>query len=128
MKKGDTFSFEFDLTENAYKAFTDVFNDRNILHTDEEYAKGKGFQSKVMHGNILNGYVSYFVGEVLPIKNVMLVSQSIKYRKPIYLNDSLQFNGEIDDFYESVGLYEFKFSITRGGDVMAKGGIQVKEI
>ncbi|MCE7995959.1 MAG: hypothetical protein HEP71_28525 [Roseivirga sp.] len=128
MNKGDSFSFRFDLIEEAYLAFTDVFKDKNILHTNSEYAKEKGFESKVMHGNILNGYVSYFVGEVLPIRNVMLISQSIKYRKPVYLGNKLLFKASVADFYESVGLFEFKFTIVRGTDVVAKGEIQVKEI
>ncbi len=128
MNVGDSFSFEVTVTEEAYKAFTDIFQDRNKLHVDDAYALEKGFDSKVMHGNILNGFVSYFVGEVLPIENVMIISQSIKYRKPVYLGDRLNFEASVSDFFDSVALYDFKFTIKRDELSVAKGDVQVKRI
>jgi acyl dehydratase len=38
------------------------------LHIDDDYARSKGFKQKVMHGNILCGFLSRFVGELLPVK------------------------------------------------------------
>lgn len=62
-----------------------------------------------MHGNILNGFVSYFIGECLPVKNVIIQTQEIKFFKPTYLNNSLNFQAEIVDVFESVNTVEIKF-------------------
>ena len=127
MKKGDIFTHLFFVNAKTQEGFINVFNDTNPLHTDDKYAKEKGFAHRVMHGNILNGFLSYFIGELLPIKNVIIYSQSIQFKNPIYLNEELHFEAIIDDIYESVGAIEFNFvfkNLTRN-QVAAKGKIQI---
>jgi 3-hydroxybutyryl-CoA dehydratase len=109
MDKGLNFKQTYKVSEAVYLGFISVFGDNNPLHTNELFAKKKGFKSKVMHGNILNGFISHFVGECLPTKNVIIHSQEIKYSKPVYLNDNLTLIVEIEDFFESVQTYELKF-------------------
>jgi 3-hydroxybutyryl-CoA dehydratase len=126
MQKGDKFERDFKVTETVYNSFIQAFNDRNPLHTDEQFAKEKGFAGKVMHGNILNGFVSYFVGECLPDKNVMIQTQEIKYSLPVYLDDVVHFYAEVDDVYESVNTIEFKFYFKNSeGKKVAKGRVQI---
>ncbi len=45
-KKGSIFKNEYLLTSEVYNGFINIFNDRNLLHTDKEFAKGKGFESE----------------------------------------------------------------------------------
>jgi acyl dehydratase len=125
MKKGDTFSHTFTVSESIYRGFISIFQDRNILHTDDEYAQSKGFREKVMQGNILNGFLSYFIGELLPVKNVIIHSQEIKYSRPVYVNDTLSFTAEIADVFESVNAVEFKYKFEKEGQVAARGKIQI---
>ena len=67
-KIGDTFNEEFHVSDEIYAGFIQLFKDKNPLHTDQEIAIKKGFKGMVMHGNILNGFLSYFIGECLPTK------------------------------------------------------------
>ena len=62
------------------------------MHVDLEFAQNYGYSSVVMHGNILNGFISYFIGEELPVKEIVILSQDIKFNNPVYLNDILQLN------------------------------------
>lgn len=55
-----------------------------------------------MHGNILNGFLSYFIGECSSSKNVIIHFQEIHFKNAVYLNDELQFMSEIIVIYESV--------------------------
>ena len=126
MKKGDTFQFTFNVNETIYSGFIDLFKDKNPLHTNETFAKDKGFENTVMHGNILNGFLSFFIGECLPVKNVIIQKQDIKYIKPVYLHDIILLQVLIDDVYESVHTIEFKYSFTnQKGIIIAKGTIQI---
>jgi 3-hydroxybutyryl-CoA dehydratase len=126
MQTGQTYQHSFTVSEPVYEGFINVFNDRNLLHTDAEFAVEKGFKGRVMHGNILNGFISYFVGECLPLKNVIIHAQSIKFSLPVYLGDELKFNAEITGVYESVHTYEFKFYFkNKEGKKVAKGEIQI---
>jgi len=126
VEKGDKFSHNFVVSDYVYRGFVCLFNDKNPLHTDKAFAQQKGFKAEVMHGNILNGFLSYFIGECLPIKNVIIHSQEIKYYNPVYLNDSLVFCAEVSDVFESVNAIEFKFYFENTDKVkVAKGKIQI---
>ena len=87
-----------------------------------------GFKSKVIHGNIQNCFVSYFVGEIFPIKEVMILSQSIKFRNPVYENDILFFESKIVNFVESIQVYEFKFKFKNSTDIVSQGNLMIKVI
>ena len=125
MEVGSRYQLIFNLQENIYEGFIDLFHDDNPLHVDSNFAKSKGFDDKVMHGNILNGFVSYFIGKSLPIKNVVIHSQEIKFKMPVYLNQVLDFEAEISDYFESVKTYQFKFKFLHEGKIVAKGKIQI---
>jgi 3-hydroxybutyryl-CoA dehydratase len=126
MIKGDKFTRTFVVTDKIYHGFIELFNDNNPLHTSAEFAAGKGFSGRVMHGNILGGFLSYFIGECLPVKNVIIHSQEIKYMNPVYMNDQLSFNAEISEVFESVKAVEFKFLFSKEDSVkVAKGKIQI---
>jgi 3-hydroxybutyryl-CoA dehydratase len=126
MKKGDTFQQTFTVDTLVYRGFIDIFKDNNPLHTDPVFATEKGFKSEVMHGNILNGFLSYFIGECLPLKNVIIQTQEIKFYSPVYLNSVLTFNAEIQDVFDSVNMVEFKYYFQNiEGKKVAKGAIQI---
>ena len=125
MEIGLKISHKFIIDENIYDSFKTIFKDENILHIDEDYAKSKGFENKVMHGNILNGFLSYFVGELLPLKNVIIHKQDIAFHKPCYLNDIIFFDAVLNDKYESVGVFLFKYKFNKEGKTIAKGKIQI---
>ena len=125
-KAGDNYKLTFTVSEDKYKGFIELFNDNNPLHTNDEFATGYGFKGKVMHGNILNGFLSYFIGECLPSKDVIIHSQEIQFKNPVYVNDELAFNATILDVYESVKTVEFKFDFKNNlSKTVAKGKIQI---
>lgn len=121
MQKGDEFQQLFVVDEAVYSTFIKTFKDKNPLHISDEYARQKGFLSKVMHGNILNGFVSFMIGECLPAKNVILQTQTIKYLLPVYLNDEIVMKARIEDVYESVNCVELSFVFFRETKKVAKG-------
>jgi acyl dehydratase len=125
-RPGDAFIHEFRVDRAVYDAFVKAFGDHNPLHVDDAFAASKGFQGKVMHGNILGGFLSYFVGECLPTKEVVLHSQRIDYKRPVYLDDVLTFEASVEEVHESVGAVEFRFQFRKSGaEVVAKGRLQI---
>jgi acyl dehydratase len=112
-QEGQTYEKEFCVSSEVYNGFIDVFHDQNSLHTDTVFAKNKGFQSVVMHGNILNGFLSYFIGECLPTKDVIIHTQEIQFKNAVYLNDTLDFKTQVVGVYESVNAIEFKFEFRK---------------
>ena len=122
LSKGAKFTREFVVSQAVYEGFIHTFNDRNPYHVSDEAARAKGFTGKIMHGNILNGFLSYFIGECLPVKTVVIQSQEIKFHKPVYLNDSVMLNVEVSDFHESVRTAEISFQFINQNNVKVARG------
>ena len=126
MKEGDTFQHTFTVSNDVYEGFKNTFNDLNPMHTDEAFAQSHGFRERVMYGNILNGFLSYFVGECLPQKNVVIQTQSIQYLQPVYLGDELRLTAKVSGVFESVHTVEFKYFFENGeGKKVARGTLQI---
>ena len=122
----DKFEERFVIKNETYQGFAEVFKDKNPLHTNRQFAIDKGFNGMVMHGNILNGFLSYFIGESLPTKNVIIHSQEIQFKNAVYLNDELEFNAEVIGIYESVNAVEFKYNFkNKETKIVAKGKFQI---
>ncbi len=93
---GDTFTKEFVVTQEVYDAFTFCSGDINPLHTDDTYAQSQGYPSKLMHGALLNAFVSGFVGTGLPTQKTLCLSQQLNYKKSFYLNDVIRLNAVVE--------------------------------
>ena len=129
LKIGDKFEHVFVVDAAIHQGFIALFKDTNPLHTDQTFATAKGFRGKVMHGNILNGFLSYFVGECLPSKDVIIHRQTIKYRKPVYLDDRLMLSADVREIYESVGAVVINFVFeNQEKNKVALGEIQIGTI
>ena len=128
-KLGDLFQQEFIVSEEIVNKFIDVSKDKNPLHVNDDFAKEKGFKSRVIQGNLQNCFISYFIGECLPSKHVMILSQTIKYKNPVFLNDTLSLNVKISGIFSSVGVIEFNYNFKNHlGQIISNGKINIKSI
>ena len=57
---------DYVISADVYQQFLQAFGDISPLHVDEQFARDRGFPGKVMHGTILNGFLSHFIGVRLP--------------------------------------------------------------
>ena len=128
LKVGQTFNYTFLLTKKVSDLFINISNDKNPIHLDSEYAKKFGFESNIAHGNILNCFLSYFVGERLPFKDVVILSQSIKFIKPLHVGDSVFFEAQVISISESVFVFEIDFSFKKKNEIHSKGSIKIKKL
>ena len=123
-------TYTYQVTPEVYYSFQRCSNDYNPLHTDALFAKSKGFDSPVMYGNILNAFLSHFVGMLLPTREVMILSQNILFQNPIFMNDEIMFEAFIDNYSPTVNFIEYKFKFRRVKDekkvLIANGHIQIK--
>ena len=126
---GDSFLQEFKISEEIQDKFIELSHDKNPLHVNDEFARNKGFKCKVVQGNLQNCFISYFIGECLPCKNVIILSQSINYKKPMYLNDTICLLAKIIGVHNSVSFIEFDFKFKNHNDeIISKGKIKLKLI
>jgi acyl dehydratase len=119
----------YEVTPDIYFAFQRCSSDFNPLHTDEQYAENHGFPGRVMYGNILNAFVSHFVGMKLPTRDVIIQSQDINFHKPVFLNDKLELQYAVDNVSEAANSITFKLKFYKQcapkAQLVAKGHVSV---
>lgn len=129
VEKSQNIEVTYHLTPDVYFGFQRISSDFNPLHTDEAFAKSKGFPERVMYGNILNGFVSHFVGMALPSCDVMIQTQDIQFRKPVYLGDEIILKASHEDVSEAVEIINFKLKFYRPAEkkpeLVATGHVQI---
>ena len=77
---------EYIISEEIYDFYIRAFADTNPLHINDKFAQKFGFKSKIMHGGILNGFVSHFVGVLLPGDRAILHSVHINFHSPLFFD------------------------------------------
>lgn len=130
VQRSENMTHTYKVTSDIYYGFQRCSGDFNPLHTDESWARQKGFSGQVMYGNILNAFISHFVGMLLPSRNVMIQSQDIAFHRPVYLNDEIRLEAVVDTVCESVNVVVYKLKFVKPGGVdsnqlVAKGHVQV---
>ena len=127
--KSSVIQHNYVITQEVYDSFQRCSGDLNPLHTDDAYAISKGFQGPVMYGNILNAFISHFVGMLLPAKEVMIQSQEISFHKPVYLNDEILLEAVVEQVSEVVNVIVYKLKFRRRKEdkteLVAKGHVQI---
>lgn len=79
-----------------------------------------------MYGNIINAFVSTLIGMCLPTPDVIIHSQEIQYKNPVFMNDVLTAEMKTNDVFESVNAVELKFWFRNAiGKIVSKGKVQI---
>ena len=119
--EGESFTTELKITEHLIKSFADISGDINPLHTDPDYAKEKGFLKTVAYGNLLGLLISTLIGVKLKSKEVMLVTQTVNYKKPVYAGDTIILTGTVSNIVSAVSSIELKLVFSNGQPTVASG-------
>lgn len=127
IKENSEFSHLYKIDETAYDALLSVFQDKSPIHIDEEYAKSVGFSGCVMHGAILQGFLSNFVGMHFPGKRSLILSVNINYHRPSYLGDEVRLTARVRQKVETgqVIVMNVKFENITSGVLVASGKLQI---
>jgi acyl dehydratase len=118
---------DYVITPQVYEHFLAAFQDHSPVHVDEAFAKSRGFSGKVMHGSLLNGFVSHFVGMHFPGRFSLLLSVDLRYSNPSYLGDPINLAVEVVQKMDAhnIIILDAKLSNTTRNCLAARGRIQV---
>ena len=96
----------------VYESFLKAFHDYSPIHVDEAYAQSRGFAGRVMHGTLLNGFLSHFVGMRFPGRNSLLLSADLRYAQPTYLDDVILLEAVVNQKLDANRVIVFDVSFT----------------
>ncbi|MGD9605024.1 MAG: MaoC family dehydratase [Bacilli bacterium] len=86
---GQTSSITKSFTETDVNNFASVSGDFNPAHVNEDYAKTTIFKTRIVHGMLVGSLFSAILGTELPGLGSIYTFQSLKFIKPVYLNDTI---------------------------------------
>jgi acyl dehydratase len=106
---GKSLNHSFTFTESVVNQFSKLVGDFAPVHTDAMHAKSLGYQDRIVHGLFLQSILSGLIGEELPGINTVIVSTSIKFYKPVYIEETVEYGIEIQSLTDSVSAVSLKF-------------------
>ncbi|MDQ6801390.1 MAG: MaoC family dehydratase [Acidobacteriota bacterium] len=86
---GQRASFTKTFTEEDMQHFVAITGDVNPLHVDEEFARKTKFGRRVLQGMLTASILSTMVGMLLPGTGAIYRSQTLNFRLPVYLGDTV---------------------------------------
>ena len=92
---GQSASFRKTVTEADIVLFAGITGDHNPVHTDEEYARTTPFGKRVAHGLLTSSLVSTVLGNQLPGPGTIYLSQSMRFKAPVFIGDTVTASVEV---------------------------------
>ena len=125
---GSSASLTRKVNESDVIAFADITGDNNPIHLNEEEAKKTVFKSRVVHGMLTGSFISAVLGTKLPGPGTIYLEQILKFKKPVYINDTVTVKVTVSDIInEEKGIYRLDTIIENSvGEIVTEGYAVVK--
>jgi len=81
--------FSKTITEADIEIYASVSGDTNPIHLNADYAAGTIFKDRIAHGMLTASFISAVFGTRLPGHGAIYVSQSLKFRAPVKIGDTV---------------------------------------
>jgi 3-hydroxybutyryl-CoA dehydratase len=120
MREGDFAEKAVVVTEELLSAFAAVSGDFNPMHMDEEYSSLSVFGRRVAHGMLPAAVVGAVLGTLLPGPGTVYLSQTLVFKAPVFIGDTVVVRAEIARKDESSArvLLRTTARVERGGQVL----------
>jgi 3-hydroxybutyryl-CoA dehydratase len=114
-------SYEKTFTAQDVKAFATITGDTNPVHIDEAYAATTPFKTCIAHGMLSAGLISTVLGTQLPGPGCIYLEQQIKFRAPVYINDTVVATVTIEEINQRRGRVSLKTQCFVNDKLVADG-------
>lgn len=125
LKVGLTESFKVTVTQEMLDKFLSITGDINPMHIDDEYAKSKGYNERIVYGMLTASFISTLGGVYLPGEKCLIHSVETNFVKPVYVNDELTVTGTVEKADPKYGQVDIKVQIFRqNGEKVVRGKLK----
>jgi len=108
IEPGISFSQSHQIKEEDIHAFAEISGDKNPVHLDNNYAKGTRFKKRIAHGLMSASFFSAIFGTKIPGEGCVYVSQTLKFLRPVYINDVVDAKVTVIDVFFKRNVVKFK--------------------
>lgn len=95
LRIGDRVSIKRAFSEDDVLMFSSLALDKNPIHIDPIYASQTNFGRQIVHGMLVSSLFSGLIGEQLPGKGTIYLGQTIKFVKPVFLDEEVEASVEV---------------------------------
>lgn len=106
-------------------SFAGVSNDFNPVHLDAEYAAQTRFKNRIVHGLMASSLFSGIFGMQLPGEGCVYKSQSLKFKRPIYIGDVVVAQVEVVRVEPAQKVVFFRTTCSVSGRVVIDGEAEI---
>ena len=125
LEEGTEVCLPFTVSDEDMNAFMLLSGDQSALHTDLDFARRKGFDSRVVYGGLIVAQISRLLGMHLPGRDGVWNGLKIDFRRPLYPNQPASVIGCISHRSEATRSLTIKLRIEAGDRLIATGSADV---
>lgn len=125
IQTGMTVSYSQTITDADIKAYAGLSGDHNPVHVNDEYAHSSRFGKRIAHGLMSAGFFSALFGTRLPGPGCVYVSQSLQFKRPVYMGDTVVATVKVRSVDIGKCRVFFETICTVGGKVVIKGEAEI---
>ncbi|MFB9885558.1 MaoC family dehydratase [Balneatrix alpica] len=118
---GMSASFGKTIAEADVYQFAGITGDFNPVHVNAEFAANTIFEQRIAHGMLSAGLISAVLGMCLPGPGAIYVDQSLKFKAPVFIGDTLTAVATIEAIDERRRRVTLKTECLVGEKVVATG-------
>jgi|TARA_B100001964_G_scaffold198964_1_gene224975 acyl dehydratase len=111
LKIGTKFGFVRRVKFKDIKKYANLVQDKNPLHLKEKTSGNIKKKTIISHGMFVGSMTSALLGTHCPIKNNILLSLSLNFKKPVLLNYKIRIQGKIVAKSEALRILTVKINI-----------------
>lgn len=118
--------FEAKVTEEMMEAFYRITGDENPLHRDDAFAKGKGYEKRVVYGLLTASFLSTLAGVYLPGERSLIHKVETEFCRPVFPGDCLSVSGKVQEKNDTFRIILLKVTIrNQEGQKVCRGRMQI---
>jgi 3-hydroxybutyryl-CoA dehydratase len=121
IRTGDRFSRTFPVSAETIEGFAKYSSDRNPVHLDEKYAASTIFGKRIAHGFLVGSFISAVLGNDFPGNGTIYLSQTLKFRAPVFIGDQITVEVEVTDIPKDNRLMMQTTCMNQEGRVVVDG-------
>jgi len=122
LKVGQSATFTKTISESDVYLFAGISGDLNPAHVNSEYAKETMFKDRIAHGVLVSSLISTVFGMYLPGPGSIFLENNVKFKKPVYFNDTITAKVEVSELLTEKNIVKFVTECTnQKGEVVIVG-------
>lgn len=114
------------ITDQDVRDFARLSGDHNPIHLDDQYAEKTRFKKRIAHGMLTVSLISQVAGTQLPGPGSIYLSQTLKFKNPVYIGDTITATLEIINIRSDKPIITLKtWAQNQNGDILVEGEAMV---